>query len=116
MRRPSEARLEVPIESRDYWYKTLENHQTNWALVDDSSVEGCIAYFFHERSGVFDRMQFVSWPEAESELRANDFGRLRDDPEAERTGAPTPPFYEDVHPHGRIYSSGQFWRRPSESE
>ena len=46
MNRPGEPHAVVPIDSRDYWYKVLENHQTNWALVDDFPDGGCYAYLF----------------------------------------------------------------------
>jgi hypothetical protein len=53
------AKQVVIIVSRDFWLKALENQQTNWSLVDDEG-EGCVAFFFHELSGVFDRLHFPS--------------------------------------------------------
>ncbi len=107
------GRAAVEINSRDYWLKSLENHQTNWALIDEEAVDGmCTALFIHELSGVFDRIFFRSRPEAEIALRFNGFGRLAEWADAPADLAPPPPFFEDEHPNGPIYSSGQYWRQP----
>jgi hypothetical protein len=82
----------------------------NWALVDSAGPEsGCTAYFFHELSGVFDRLSFGSLDAAQAELRLNGFSRLAEEPATDWT-PPQPPFYEARHPNGLIYSSGRFWR------
>ena len=101
----------IRIVSRDYWFKPLENHQINWCLVDDDpAAGGSIAYFFHECSGVFDRLTFVSRAAAVSQLRFNGFHRLAEQPDLDQGGVPGPPFQEDQHWNGPIYSSGRFWR------
>jgi hypothetical protein len=106
-------RKPVAIHSRDYWFKPVENHQTNWALVDSAVAgAGCTAYFFHELSGVFDRLHFESPDTARAELQCNGFSRLAEAHAADWI-PPKPPFYEDRHPKGPIYSSGRFWRRLS---
>lgn len=106
----NELRSPVEIVSRDYWLKALENTQTNWALVDQDSVnDGCTVFFFHELSGVFDRLRFVSLRAAQDALRFNGFERLADLGEA-RSVAPRAPFFADEHPNGTIYSSGRYWK------
>jgi hypothetical protein len=50
---------EVPIESRDYWFKIVEFPQQNWALVD-THERGAIAWFIGDTSGVFDQIVFSS--------------------------------------------------------
>lgn len=108
-----EVRVPVEIRSRDYWLKSLDNHQTNWALLDFDATGGhCTSYFFHELSGVFDRIHFPTLRLAELALRLNGFGRLAEWKEAPAGLAPPPPFFEDRHPSGPIYSSGRFWKRP----
>lgn len=111
-------RTEVVISSRDYWYKALENHQTNWALIESDAVGGeCTVFFFHELSGVFDRLAFASTGSAESELHYNGFRRLLDDGDVPWADtAPKAPFYEDTHPNGPIYSSGRYWQTPPKLE
>lgn len=60
--------------NRDYWFKPLENHQTNWALVDEHTPAGpCTVFFFHELSGVFDRLQLASRACADRALLFNGF-------------------------------------------
>jgi len=102
----------VQIESLDYWRKALENQQSNWALIDDDPESGsATVYFLHELSGVFDRLHFQSRPEAELELHYNNFYRVADEPNEAWVTGPPPPFFEDEHPNGPIYSSGRYWRR-----
>ncbi len=104
----------VDIKSRDYWEKVLENHQTNWALVENGPARTTV-FFMHELSGVFDRLTFPSRIEAEAGLYANGFRRPEIPPgwpKAHPPGAPQPPFFEDSHPNGPIYSSGRFWSTP----
>ncbi len=111
--RKSPDQVEVPIRSRDYWFKGLENHQTNWCLIDAGADRSVIAYFFHELSGVFDRLKFETAAQADAELRFNGFVRLAECPDLDQSSAPLPPFRTDRHPNGPIYSSGRFWRKPS---
>lgn len=99
----------VEIESRDYWVKVIEMLQQNWALID-TTENGCILFFVHDLSGVFDRIEFDSVREAELALRRNGFRRFSEDKRfAEFLAVPEPPFFEDEHPNGPIYSSGQYW-------
>ena len=98
---------EVPIESRDYWFKIVEFLQQNWALVDPHE-RGAIAWFIGDTSGVFDQIVFSSPEEAFSALTRNGFRRLANDQTFLR--APEPPFVRQPHPNGPIYSSGRFWR------
>lgn len=108
-----EQRPVVEILSRDYWFKPLENQQINWCLVDDDPSTGCsAAFFFHELSGIFDRLTFVTQSEADRALRHNGFHRLAERPEVDQDAVPGPPFQEDQHWNGPIYSSGRFWRAP----
>lgn len=101
---------EVPIQSRDYWFKIVEFLQQNWALIDE--VEGGVTvWFVGDTSGVFDEMTFSSMAEAEQGLLRNGFRRYGDDPEAKNFIAiPEPPFHRHPHPNGPIYSSGRFWK------
>jgi hypothetical protein len=105
------AQSTVEIQSRDYWFKVVEMLQQNWALVDrDMSLDACTVFFVKDASGVFDRIRFPSIAEAETGLRRNGFARSSDDIEAQKFLAPPrPPFIEEHHPDGRIYSSGRFW-------
>lgn len=108
-----EFRRSIQIRSRDYWLKSLDNHQTNWALLDDDPAGShCTVFFFHELSGVFDRLSFPTARLAETALRYNGFGRLLEWHDAPDGYAPPPPFFEDQHPNGPIYSSGRYWKRP----
>jgi len=102
----------IDIRSRDYWFKVVEMLQQNWALIDTDSTGSCIVYFLHDRSGVFDKMNFDSEEEAKIQLLQNGFHRYSDDSQAHQfIGVPAPPFYKDRHPNGPIYSSGRFWYR-----
>jgi len=105
----------VNVVSRDFWFKPLENHQVNWCLVDDDLVASrSVAYFFHECSGVFDRLAFVTRAQAERALRYNGFERLSERTDLDPNAVPEPPYQEDEHRNGPIYSSGRFWREPPE--
>lgn len=111
MRTPPD-RHEISIRSRDYWFKPLENHQTNWCLIDASEVGRVVAYFFHELSGVLDLLQFDTAAQANAELIYNGFVRLAECQDLDQNAVPPPPFRTDQHPNGPIYSSGRFWRKP----
>lgn len=101
---------EIPIESRDYWFKVIEMLQQNWALID--GIDGAvIVYFVSDTGGVFDEIPFDSVDAARSSLSENGFLRLIDDPKAASfLSPPTPPFTLQPHPNGPIYSSGRFWK------
>lgn len=102
---------EIEIPSRDYWVKIVEFLQQNWALIAPGSNAGVTVYFLHDLSGVFDRLSFSNQKEAETALARNGFERFAGNPSL-RTFLipPAPPFREDEHPNGPIYSSGEFWQ------
>ncbi len=101
----------VQINSRDFWFKVVENLQQNWALIDDVRADCSIVYFVHDGSGVFDRLSFNNSENAMQALRRNGFSRFAEDKSAKDFLAPPEaPFFEASHPNGPIYSSGRFWR------
>lgn len=101
---------EVPIQSRDYWFKVIEMLQQNWALID-ADPTGVVVYFFGDTSGVFDEMRFPSQDSAMSALQMNGFRCFADDASASSfVRCPEPPFTRRPHPNGPIYSSGRFWK------
>jgi hypothetical protein len=101
---------EVPIQSRDYWFKVIEMLQQNWALIDPDSA-GVVVYFFGDTSGVFDELRFSSPVEAIQALQRNGFRRFADDARASSfLRCPEPPFTRRPHPNGPIYFSGRFWK------
>jgi len=102
---------QVNIQSRDYWFKIVEFLQHNWALIDPLDGGGVCIYFIHDASGVFDRLHFKTRRDAERALRRNGFELFSKDSEAKKfIGPPRPPFFEDRHPNGLIYSSGKYWK------
>lgn len=104
----------VEIKSTDYWFKVVEMLQQNWALIDKTSIPcGCVVYFIHDLSGVFDRIQFSSEEEAFQALKRNGFARFSEDDGDEVKkfiAPPQPPFFKTQHPNGPIYSSGRYWQ------
>jgi hypothetical protein len=106
----SAADTELPIKSRDYWFKIVDFLQQNWALIDPASI-GCRVWFFSDTSGVFDQLDFSDVAIAEGALRRNGFARFDEDPEAAAfLYKPQPPFVRRPHSNGPIYSSGRFWK------
>lgn len=100
----------IEIRSRDYWIKVVGFLQHNWALVDDWPG-GVRVWFIHDRSGVFDHIDFTSSETARQALKRNGFARVEDDFLSTRSPLPPPPPFEvDAHPNGKIYSSGRFWK------
>lgn len=100
---------EVPIQSRDYWFKVVDMLQQNWALIE-AARDGVSVYFFGDTSGVFDEMRFPSIDVASQGLQRNGFRRFADDARASTfLRCPEPPFTRHPHPSGPIYSSGRFW-------
>ena len=56
-------------------------------------------------------MTFESVVMAEAALRRNGFGRYAERPDVHGViHCPEPPFREQLHPSGPIYSSGRFWK------
>lgn len=101
---------EIPIESRDYWFKVIEMLQQNWALIDGTDGAATI-YFVSDTGGVFDEIPFDSVDAAKASLSENGFQRFVDDPKAALfLSPPNPPFTLRAHPNGPIYSSGRFWK------
>ena len=102
---------QVPIQSRDYWFKVIEMLQQNWALIDPSDSDAVRVYFISDTSGVFDEMAFSSVDEASTALGRNGFRRFADETEVRSfLTPPCPPFRRAEHPNGPIYSSGRFWK------
>ena len=102
----------VEIKSTDFWFKVVEMLQQNWALIEkDFDSDSCTIYFIHDGSGIFDRLKFASEEDAFRALRRNGFHRFAVDKKSQEFIAyPRPPFYEDQHDNGPIYSSGRFWQ------
>ena len=102
----------IEICFRDYWFKIVEFLQQNWGLVDQAPHgAGCTVYFFGDTAGVFDRLSFASVSDAEAALRRNGFARYAERPDVhDFIRCPEPPFREQDHPNGPIYSSGRSWR------
>ena len=46
------AQDEVPIASRDFWFKIVEFLQQNWALIDQSA-DAVTVWFLNDGGGVF---------------------------------------------------------------
>ena len=104
------ADQDLPISSRDYWFKIVDFLQQNWALVDEGPSGVCV-FFVSDASGVFDELDFTSAEAAAATLRRNGFRRLAEDKDAQGFLAPPqPPFRRRPHPNGPIYSSGRFWK------
>jgi hypothetical protein len=100
---------EVPIASRDYWFKNVDFLQQSWALVDKAPA-GVVVWFFGDTSGVFDEISFPTETAAIDALKRNGFRRHSEDPQAQDfIRVPAPPFRRRHHPSGRIYSTGRFW-------
>jgi hypothetical protein len=99
------------IASTDYWIQVLEMLVQNWALIAPNEKGGVTAHFFGDTSGVFDRLSFPTQAGAEAALRHNGFLRFADETELRSfLRPPPPPFREQPHPSGPIFSSGRFWR------
>lgn len=100
---------EIEIESREYWVKVVDFIQQNWALIDQRT-SGVRVWFIHDLSGVFDSIDFPEVETAEHALMRNGFERYTNtDTASAFLHPPGPPFTADVHPSGKIYSSGRYW-------
>ena len=98
------------IRAHDYWVKTVDFLQQNWALIEDVAPGVVVVYFLGDTGGVFDKLTFRSRLKAERGLRRNGFCRYDEDKELQRfLEVPTEAFHWAAHPNGRIYSSGRFW-------
>jgi hypothetical protein len=71
----------VVIGNRDYWFKSVEFLQQNWALIDGDTTggAGCMFFFLGYTSGVFDRLRFPTNVDAELALLRNGFIRYDTD-------------------------------------
>lgn len=99
------------ITNTDYWFKVVEFLQQNWAVIEPKEGNTCIVYFFGDTAGVFDQLEFASQNDAEEALERNGFKKYSDDAKAQEFIAkPEPPFREQPHPNGPIYSSGRYWK------
>ena len=99
------------FQSTDYWFKIVDFLQQNWAVIESNDSGTCVVYFFGDTSGVFDQLDFNSIEEAEIALTRNGFRKYADDKKAQEFIAkPQPPFHQQPHPNGPIYSSGKYWR------
>ena len=101
---------EVQIESRDYWFKTVEFLQQNWALMDTTAENMIKVFFFNDAAGVFDELDYESLDEATRSLTRNGFELYSEHVVAQDfLVKPEPPFHRQYHPNGEIYSSGRHW-------
>jgi len=106
---------EVKISNTDFWFKIVDFLQQNWAVIEAEETRFNV-YFFTDTSVIFDQMSFVSVEAAERGLTENGFSRYNLDRKAQNVIAiPEGPFKIGSHPSGAIYSSGQYWKSPSES-
>ena len=107
----------VEIKSSDFWIKTLDMLQQNWALIEkDHWSEASKVVFVNDSSGVIDFLDFPTEAEAKTALLFNGFRRYADDEKAqEEIAAPPPPYYAQEHSFSQIYSSGHYWRKPPEA-
>lgn len=104
---------EVPIVSRDFWFKIVGFLQQNWALIDGED-DPVTVWFLSDTGGIFDRLAFTTGSEAEGALMRNGFRRFADDKRAQTfLSPPHEPFNRSAHPNGPIYSSGHFWKSSS---
>jgi hypothetical protein len=94
----------------DYWFKVVEMLQQNWALIDETE-RGVTVFFVNDTGGVIDEIPFDSIDAARASLSENGIQRFVDDPKAASfLSPPNPPFTQQPHPNGTIYSSGRFWQ------
>jgi hypothetical protein len=100
-------KTEIVIEASDFWVKIVEFLQQNWALIEKKQ-DKVIVWFIHDRSGVFDKIEFRNEQEATDGLIRNGFHRYLDPSRkyTEFIRTPKPPFYKDPR---IIYSNGEYW-------
>ena len=101
---------EIPIESRDHWFKVIEMLQQNWAL--NNGTDGAVTvYFMSDTGGVFEDIPFDSADVAKASLSENGFQCFAYGPKtASFLSPPNPPFTLKPRPNGPVYSSGRFWK------
>jgi len=99
------------VISHDYWFKVVGMLQQNWALIENSSADGCRVYFINDIFGVFDELEFANTATAQAALFRNGFSRFKEDKKAQQfLTCPNSPYLRRPHPNGPIYSSGRYWR------
>lgn len=99
----------LDLVSRDFWVKFLENHQQNWALIEEVEGGEATVYFLAETSEIFDELPFPSTTAASEGLLRNGFRRFQTFDEARKLfAAPSPPFHR-LRFQFPVYSSGDHW-------
>ncbi len=99
----------MKIKNRDYWFKSVERLQQNWALIENVSDKSCNVYFIENNSFVIDEMAFASSIKAIASLQRNGFHRYCEDERAQQLIVPPkPPFQKISHSQGSICSSGWY--------
>lgn len=100
----------LSIMSDDFWVKVVEMLQQNWALIEPMSDSDVRVYFISDTSGVFDELSFSSTDDAVAALRRNGFQHFANDAKLQSfLRPPEPPYHQQPHPNGPIYSSGTNW-------
>lgn len=101
--------VNIEIKSRDYWFKTIERLQQNWALIDNVSDDSCYVYFIEDSSFVINEMSFASSSEAISALQRNGFHQYCEDERAQKSIVPPKsPFQHKSHLNISVCSTGWF--------
>lgn len=83
----------VEIKSETYWFNTLEESKTNWALIDEQPYGDAIVWFIDNNSRVINGTTFQTLKDAVYELMERGFD-MYDHNEHARRGLikPLPPF------------------------
>jgi hypothetical protein len=103
----------IPIAGCDFWVKTIEMLQQNWALIEIGEAGSALVHFISDTGGVFDMLRFDGQAQAEIALRRNGFRRFASNGRLQAMlTPPIPPYVAQAHPNGPIYSSGRFWIGP----
>jgi hypothetical protein len=101
----------ISINNNEYWVKLLENHSSNWAVIDElPDGLGFRAWFFDGSSWIFDYLDFLSKDDAEVTLKKNHFSEYTEQ-EFGFLGYPEGDFqwWMPEKPSDRPYSTGKFW-------
>jgi hypothetical protein len=99
------------IKSTNYWFKTVEFLQTNWALIEEDENGRATVSFIDDTSGTFDELVFPTLEQAVNDLMDNGFDLYSEATQVHNfLKPPQPPFKVVSHINGPIYSSGRFWK------
>jgi hypothetical protein len=101
----------ILISTKKYWVKTLVNHQSNWAVMDDLPDElGVRVWFFDIEGWISDYLDFLSHEDAEVALLRNSF-KKHSRREFGSLGYPAGNFlwWMPEKPSERPYSTGHHW-------